>query len=301
MKILITGGTGLVGSRLTEILQAKGHQISYLSRSSKPIPNVKVYLWNVEKGIIDKEAIAQADAIIHLAGAGVADKAWTDSYKKELYDSRILATKLLYETMKDTKNSVQFFLQASAIGIYGLDTKEKILNEEADFGTDFLATLTQDWEKEAEYIIKLGIRTVIMRIGIVLSNKGGALQKLSMPIKLFAGAAIGTGNQYLSWIHIDDLCKMFVESIENKAMQGNFNAVAPNPITNAQMTQAIAKRLEKPLWLPNVPAFVLKMGMGEMAGIVLGGNRVSAQKILATGFQFQFPTIENALKNLLKN
>ena len=301
MKILITGGTGLVGSRLTEILQAKGHQISYLSRSSKPIPNVKVYLWNVEKGIIDKEAIAQADAIIHLAGAGVADKAWTDSYKKELYDSRILATKLLYETMKDTKNSVQFFLQASAIGIYGLDTKEKILNEEADFGTDFLATLTQDWEKEAEYIIKLGIRTVIMRIGIVLSNKGGALQKLSMPIKLFAGAAIGTGNQYLSWIHIDDLCKMFVESIENKAMQGNFNAVAPNPITNAQMTQAIAKRLEKPLWLPNVPAFVLKMGMGEMAGIVLGGNRVSAQKILATGFQFQFPTIENALQNLLKN
>jgi uncharacterized protein (TIGR01777 family) len=301
VKILITGGTGLVGSRLTEILQAKGHQISYLSRSSKPIPNVKVYLWNVEKGIIDKEAIAQADAIIHLAGAGVADKAWTDSYKKELYDSRILATKLLYETMKDTKNSVQFFLQASAIGIYGLDTKEKILNEEADFGTDFLATLTQDWEKEAEYIIKLGIRTVIMRIGIVLSNKGGALQKLSMPIKLFAGAAIGTGNQYLSWIHIDDLCKMFVESIENKAMQGNFNAVAPNPITNAQMTQAIAKRLEKPLWLPNVPAFVLKMGMGEMAGIVLGGNRVSAQKILATGFQFQFPTIENALKNLLKN
>ncbi len=299
MNILITGGTGLVGSRLTELLQAKGHQISYLSRSKKALPNIQVYEWNVNTNSIDAESIKKADVIINLAGAGVADKMWTDSYKKELRDSRILGTQLLINTLKTTQHNVKTFIQASAIGIYGLDTKDNWLAEDAAIGTDFLATLTKDWEKEANPIETFGIRTVKLRIGIVLSNKGGALKKLAMPVKLFVGAAIGSGQQYLSWIHIDDLCQMFIQSIENQNFKGVYNAAAPLPATNQEITKAIAKVLEKPLFLPNVPEFVLKMGMGEMAGIVLGGNRVSVDKIVKAGFKFEFTDLEKALKNLL--
>jgi uncharacterized protein (TIGR01777 family) len=299
MNILITGGTGLVGSRLTELLQAKGHQISYLSRNSKSLSNIKVYQWNVNKGNIELESIEKADCIINLAGAGVADKMWTAEYKKELRDSRILGTQLLMNTLKTTKNNVKTFIQASAIGIYGLDTKDNWLLEDAQPGTDFLATLTKDWEQEANLVEKLGIRMVKLRIGIVLSKKGGALTKLALPVKFFAGAAIGSGQQYLSWIHIDDLCKMFIQAIENQNMNGVYNAAAPNPVTNEEMTKAIAKVLDKPLFLPNVPAFVLKIGMGEMSDIVLGGNRVSVDKIVKAGFQFDFSNLDNTLKNLL--
>ncbi len=299
MNILITGGTGLVGSRLTQLLLEKGHKISYLSRSKKSIPHVTVYEWNVNEGTIENGAIENADVIINLAGAGVADNAWTSAYKKELYDSRILGTKLLTKTLKDSKNNVKTFVQASAIGIYGLDTKDTWLAETAASGTDFLATLTRDWEKEAEGIANLGIRLVKLRVGIVLSNKGGALKKLALPVKLFVGAGLGSGNQYMSWIHIDDMCNMFVEAVENQAFSGTYNGVAPTPVTNLQMTQTIAKVLHKPLILPNVPAFVLTMGMGEMSGIVLGGNKVAADKIKNTGFKFQFADLEMALKNLL--
>jgi uncharacterized protein (TIGR01777 family) len=299
MNILITGGTGLVGSRLTELLLQKGHHIAYLSRGNKSIPNVKTFQWNVNKQTIDKEAITWADCVVNLAGAGVADKAWTADYKKEIYDSRVMGTKLLAQTLSDTPNRVKSFIQASAIGIYGLDTKETLLHETSPLGKDFLATVTTDWEHETQKINDLGLRTAILRIGIVLSAKGGALQKLALPIKLFAGAAVGTGQQYLSWIHIDDLCKMFINCIEDATYHGIYNAVAPQPLTNAQLTQHIAKALKRPLFLPNVPAFVLKMGMGEMANIVLGGNKVSSKKIENAGFQFKFADIDVALHNLM--
>jgi uncharacterized protein (TIGR01777 family) len=299
MNILITGGTGLVGGRLTELLLKKGHKVGYLSRSPKTIPNINVYQWNVNKQTIDNEAIKWADAIINLAGASVAESLWTEKYKKEIYDSRVLGTRLLATSLQNTPHKVKVFVQASAVGIYGLDTQAAWLTEDARQGTDFLATVTADWEKETQLIEKMNIRTALLRIGVVLSTKGGALPKLALPVKLFVGAAIGTGKQYISWIHIDDLCQLFISCVENENYQGVYNAAAPNPVTNSQITQSIAKALKRPFFLPNVPAFVLKMGMGEMANIVLGGNRVSVKKISQVGFQFQFPDLENALKDLL--
>jgi len=300
MNILIAGGTGLVGTSLTKLLLEKGHQISYLSRTKKNIPQLKVYQWDIKAGNIEEGAIETADVIINLAGAGVTDKSWTPAYKRELYDSRILATRLLVTALKERKHTVKLVIQASAIGIYGLNTGDAWLHETSPKGTDFLARLTADWEHEAMLVAQPTIRSVVFRIGVVLSKEGGAFKKLTLPIKLFSGAAIGTGKQYLSWVHSDDLCAMFLMAIENQKITGIYNAIAPTPVTNAELTKILAKELHRPLFLPNVPAFVLKMGMGEMADIVLGGNRVAATKLLTDGFQFKFPSAEIAVKELVK-
>lgn len=297
--ILITGGTGLVGKQLTELLLSKGYTVAYLSRKKKPIPSVKVYEWNIYQKTIEKEAITEAEAIIHLAGAGVADKTWTESYKKEILESRVLSTQLLYETLEQTQHSVKSFISASAVGIYGFDTGEQWLDENSPHGKDFLADVTEKWETEVQKIANLGIRTAILRIGIVLAKEGGALPKLLQPIRWGLGAALGSGKQYMSWIHIKDLAQMFVFALENEHLKGVFNAVGNKPCTNAELTQAIAQTIHKPLFLPNVPSFALKLMVGEMAQMVLGGNRVSNEKILQAGFQYQFPTLQEALKDLL--
>ncbi len=298
-NILITGGTGLVGKQMTTLLLEKGYKVSYLSRKKQVIPGVKVYTWNVKEGKIEDEAIAQADYILHLAGAGVADKLWTKEYKQEIYDSRVVATKLLVEKLATVPNACQAFVQASAIGYYGLDTQDQWVDENSPAGTDFLATVTRDWEAAATQIQKTAIRHVALRIGVVLSDEGGALEKLSLPVRFFAGAALGSGKQYISWIHIADLCAMLIKAIEDPKWRGVYNSVAPNPVTNAEMTQVIGKVLNRPVFLPNVPAFVLKMGMGEMAGIALSGNRVSCQRAEQAGFKFVYPQIETALRGLL--
>ncbi|WP_448528946.1 TIGR01777 family oxidoreductase [Raineya sp.] len=297
--ILITGGTGLVGKKLTELLLSKGYAVAYLSRKKKPFPSVKVYEWNIYQKTIEKEAITEAEAIIHLAGAGVADKTWTESYKKEILESRVLSTQLLYETLEQTQHSVKSFISASAVGIYGFDTGEQWLDENSPHGKDFLADVTEKWETEVQKIADLGVRTAILRIGIVLAKEGGALPKLLQPIRWGLGAALGSGKQYMSWIHIKDLAQMFVFALENEHLKGVFNAVGNKPCTNAELTQAIAQTIHKPLFLPNVPSFALKLMVGEMAQMVLGGNRVSNEKILQAGFQYQFPTLQEALKDLL--
>jgi uncharacterized protein len=299
-NILITGGTGLVGSHLTQILLKRGYTVSYLSRSRQTIANVKVYEWNVNKGFIDTEAIAKADYILHLAGANVSEKLWTTSYKKEIYDSRILSTQLLVEQLAKVPHTCKALVQASAIGYYGMDTQAAWLTETAPAGTDFLAQVTRDWEAAAQKITQLPVRHVLVRVGVVLSRNGGALEKMSLPVKLFAGAALGSGKQYVSWIHIDDLCAMFVKAIEDTTWQGAYNGTAPHPVTNAEMTKTIGKVLHRPVILPNVPAFVLKMGMGEMATIALGGNRTSSQKTEQAHFTFAYPHLEAALQNLLQ-
>lgn len=297
--ILITGGTGLVGKKLTELLLSKGYSVAYLSRKKKPIPSVKVYEWNIYEKTIEKEAVTAAEAIIHLAGAGVADKTWTESYKKEILNSRVLSTQLLYETLEQTQHSVKSFISASAVGIYGFDTGEQWLDENSSHGNDFLADVTEKWEAEVQKISNLGIRTAILRIGIVLAKEGGALPKLLGPIRWGLGAALGSGKQYMSWIHIKDLAQMFVFALENEHLKGVFNAVGNKPCTNAELTQAIAQTIRKPLFLPNVPGFAIRLIVGEMAQMVLGGNRVSNEKILKAGFQYQFPTLQEALKDLL--
>ncbi len=305
--ILITGGTGLVGSRLTDKLLGYKYEVSWLSRNKKNHrSDVTVYEWNITQNYIEQGALETADAIIHLAGAGVADEKWSQKRKQIIRDSRILSTKLLYDTLaasehyRYSKHFPKVFIGASAIGIYGLNTENQFITEESPHTDDFLAQVTKDWETEMDKFEKLNIPVTKLRIGMVLSKHGGALEKLALPVKFGAGAALGSGKQYLSWIHIDDLCEMFVKALETNTMRGAYNAVAPHPITNIQMTQKIAKILNRPLFLPNVPEFVLKLGLGEMATIVTGGSRISSKKIEKTGFEFKYQTIDEALENLLK-
>ena len=303
-KVLITGGTGTVGTRLTAILLQKGYEVAHLSRSDKSTtPNVKNYVWDIKKGYIQPEAFENLDYIVHLAGAGVADERWTDERKKEILESRTLSTQLLCNKLNETKTPLKAFVSASAIGIYGFDTGDKLLTEDSPISSQFLADVVKKWEEEVQKIASIGlpngIRVAKLRIGIVLSNKGGALVEMSKPVRLFAGAALGTGKQCLSWIHVDDLCKMFVFAIENNNISGEYNAVGTSATTNEILTKSIAKALGKPLFLPNVPAFALNLLLGEMAGMILGGNNVSSEKIQKAGFSFDYTDLDIAVKNLL--
>ncbi len=299
MNILITGGTGMIGQRLTELLLAKGHKVSYLSRKKEKLPNVEVFQWNIQQEFIEDGAFENIDYVVHLAGAGIADERWSEARKKELIDSRIQPIELIDRYL--AKNNIQLkgFISASAIGFYGGDTGDVKLTEDSPAGNDFLAECTKLWEISAQKV-KNAERIVSIRIGIVLSEKGGALPKLVQPIRLGVGAALGTGKQFMSWIHVDDLCQIFVKTIENTQMQGAINAVSPNPVSNETMTTVAAKVLKRPLWLPNVPSFALKLVFGEMGIVVTGGNFVVNKRISQeTDFQYKFPKIEEALKDLL--
>ena len=298
-NILITGGTGLVGQRLTQLLQTKGYTISYLSRSKQKLEGIQTYQWDIQENQLDEEALQQADYIIHLTGAGVADKSWTEERKKVILESRTKSTELLFNSLKKLNLKPKAFIAASAIGYYGLDTGDTLLEEDSPAGSDFLAQVTHQWEDTVSTIVTLGIRTVKFRIGVVLSKKGGALPKITQPIYFGAGAALGNGKQYMSWIHIDDLCHMIIYALEQESLSGVYNAVASRPVRNAEFIRLSAKALNRPLILPNVPAFALKMMLGEMAGIVLGGNKVSNAKILESGFTFNFEDPQKALEDLL--
>lgn len=298
-NILITGGTGLVGKKLTELLISKGFSVSHLSRKEAK-NGVKTFLWDVEKYQIDVDCIKNCDTIIHLAGAGVADSRWTVERKKEILDSRILSSKLLVETLKNNPNQVKVFVSASAIGIYGSDLSSVAVDETASLGRDFLADVTQHWENSVQEIENLGIRLVKIRIGIVLAKEGGAYPKIITPIKYNFGAVLGSGKQFMSWIHIYDLCQIFMQSVENQSFNGVINGVAPNPVSNEVFTKAAAKVLKKLLFLPNIPSFLLKIILGEMATIVLDGKNVKSSKLNALGFDFKYPVLEKAIEDLNK-
>jgi hypothetical protein len=299
-KVLITGGTGLIGSRLTEILLQNGFEVSYLSRK-KEDGKIKKYQWDIHKKTVDEEALTNADYIINLAGANVFEKKWNKEFKKEILESRTESVQLIYDTLKVIPHHVKAFISASAIGYYGLDTGEEWVNENAPGGDDFLAEVVENWEQAIKKIESLSIRTAIFRIGIVMSNKGGALEKLIGPIKKNAGAVIGSGKQYVSWVHIDDVCYMFLKALEDESVKGVYNATAPTPVTNHDLTHEAAKTVGKSIVLPNVPAFALKLMLGsEKASIVLGGNRVSSEKIAKTGYNFHYKELKSALQNLLK-
>ncbi len=301
MNILITGGTGLVGTRLTELLIEQGHSVWHLSRKAQQRGNVKTFVWDIDKGFIDEEALLGADYIIHLAGAGIADERWTPERKKEIIDSRTKSLGLISQKLKTLPHKIQGFVSASGIGFYGTDTGSTIITEESPAGNDFVAECCILWEKASEPISELGIRTTKLRIGIVLTDKGGALPKMATPTKFGFGAPLGTGEQFLSWIHIDDLCRLFIHALFTPSIQGVFNAVADNPVNNRTFNQVLARVLNRPLWLPNVPSFVLKAVFGEMVSIVLGGNYVSNKKLKnETSFQFQFNDLETALRDIFK-
>jgi uncharacterized protein len=299
-KVLITGASGLVGSRLTELLISKNSEVVHLGRTKRS-GAVPSFVWDVENQTFDIASLEGVDTIVHLAGAGVADKRWTTARKKEILESRIQSTKLLYQTLRDNSHSVKAVVSASAIGYYGFGLGDEVFTEDSKPGTGFLAEVTKQWEEAVDKLESLGIRVVKIRIGIVLSDKGGALKEMARPVKFGVGAALGSGNQMMSWIHIDDLCELFIKAVTDSSLSGAYNGVAPHPVTNLQMTKEMAKILKKPLWMPPVPAFVLRLLVGELADMVVNGSNVSAEKILETGFRFEYTELETALEHLLTN
>lgn len=298
-KILITGGSGLIGTRLTELLTEAGHSVAHLGRSVRN-SSVKTYLWDIGTKTIDRSAFVGADAIINLAGTNVGDKRWTRKRKEDILQSRLQSTRLLFEELKNGDNQVATFVSASAVGFYGSGDNQTYFTEDDSQGKGFLADVVGKWEHAVDDIATLGIRVVKLRAGVVLSERGGALKEMLLPVKLYVGSPLGTGEQMLSWIHIDDLCHIFIKAVEDEAMNGVYNAVAPNPVSNRELTYLMAKILKRPILLPRVPAFAIKVLFGEMAEVVLEGSKISSKKILAAGFNFKFENAGDALVDLLQ-
>ncbi len=248
---------------------------------------------------MDGRALENIDAVIHLAGAGVADKRWSSARKQEILESRTASSALLFSALAKGNHAVKTFVSASAIGYYGFTRNQEWKTEQDLPGTDFLSGVVVAWENGVDKMTSLGLRVVNIRIGIVLSKQGGALAELARPVRFFLGAALGTGRQEMSWIHIDDLCNIFIKAIEDQAMSGVYNGVSPVPATNDEMTRTIAQVLRRPLWLPRIPGFFLRLLIGEMADVVLNGNRVSADKIMKAGFKYRFVDLKEALRDLL--
>jgi uncharacterized protein (TIGR01777 family) len=289
MRILITGGSGFIGQELQAYLHALGHQTRILSRQGG---------WDIDKGYLAEDALDNIDAIVHLAGAGIADKRWSAARKKELIHSRVASTKLLEEALKTRKHQVHTFVSASAIGYYGADSGDVLCTETTPSGQDFLSTCTVAWEKAVDEIQSL--RVVKLRIGLVLGANGGIFPVLARPIRWFAGVILGRGTQGQSWIHIQDLVKMFACALTDEDAHGVYNAVAPFPVTHAEMTKQIAKEYHRPVWWPNVPAWALRLVLGEMAVLVTGGNFVSSEKIQKDlHFTFTYTRLAEALKQII--
>jgi uncharacterized protein (TIGR01777 family) len=307
--ILITGGTGLVGTAFRNFFIASGYRVTILTRDAKSAqqkakatPGFEFAEWDIKKGIIEPSAIQKAIAIIHLAGAGVVDKPWTKAYKKEILDSRVNSSALIVKALKQIPNKIQTVISASAIGWYGPDKPgHEAFSETDPAEKSFLGETCQAWENSIQPVTALNKRLVVFRFGIILSKEGGALKEFIKPLKVRVASVLGNGNQIVSWIHIHDLCRMVLFAIENDALQGVFNAVAPAPVSNETLTITLARQMHGNAYVKvNVPQFVLKMMLGERSVEVLKSATVSSQKIERTGFEFQFPEIEHALANIVK-
>jgi uncharacterized protein (TIGR01777 family) len=299
MKILITGGTGMIGQRLAELLIDAGNDVALLTREPTKSSHFRLFGWDPAAGTIDPAALPFADCIVNLAGSNVAEGKWTASRKQEILRSRLDGLDLLHRELAKPGHHVRTLLSASAIGIYG-DRGDELLYESSPTAApadDFLADVVLQWEAAARAIGALGPRVVLPRIGIVLSPEGGALVPIAKTVRYGAGAPLGSGRQYMSWIHLDDLCRLLAQMVHDELWHGEYNAVAPNPVTNQEFTETLAQVMHRPLVLPKVPAFGLKLAMGEMSEIVLGSQRVSADKVLSQGFQFEYPLLKPALES----
>ncbi|TQI71590.1 hypothetical protein JM79_2530 [Gramella sp. Hel_I_59] len=299
MKVLITGATGMIGSRLSDLCRESGMIVHYLTTSKSKIEkreDYKGFYWDPKSEEIEKECINGVTTIIHLAGASIAEK-WTSEYKETIIKSRTETAALLYDTLKNNEHQVENFISASAIGKYP-DSLEKLYFEDDEVLADnFVGIVVKKWEAAADRFSNLGIDVAKIRVGLVLSEKGGMLEKVRKPIEMNVGAPLGSGKQWQSWIHLDDLAGIFLHAIERE-LTGVYNAVAPNPVTNKEMTKQLADQLNKPLWLPNVPKFVLKTMLGEMSQIVLSSQLVSCKKIEEHGYKFKYSNLSKALEDL---
>jgi uncharacterized protein (TIGR01777 family) len=296
--VLITGAGGFVARELSKKI-AQQYTVRFLTRNKK---QANEFEWDIKKGTIDGSAFDNISHIIHLAGANISEKRWTDERKKELISSRVDSAKLLLNTLQKKNIRLKSFISASGINFYGTTTTEKIYTENDQPGNDFLSEVVVLWEKSADEFKEqnLAERVVKIRTAIVLSEKEGALKKMMPPIQLGIGSPLGSGRQYMPWIHINDICSVYEFALQNPHVQGAYNASSPQHTTNENFTKMTAEVLKKPLFMPNVPAFVLKMLFGELADALLQGSRASSEKLQSDGFRFQFPDLKGALENLLK-
>jgi hypothetical protein len=299
-RILITGATGLVGQEIVKQCHNQNMAVNYLSTSKSKLeekPNYKGFYWDPSSGEIDVNCFKGVDVIINLAGATIAQR-WTKTNKEAILKSRVEALQLLYNTIAAKNITIKHLVSASAIGIYPDSLTHYYEEDFNDFDDRFLATIVTSWENEANRFKNLNIIVSKIRIGIVLSNKGGALPQLVKPIQWFVGSALGNGNQWQSWIHIEDLAAIFIYLVKH-TIEGTFNAVAPNAVTQKDMVKSIAKELKRPILLPAVPSFMLKMILGEMSALVLESQRVSSKKIENLGFTFKYYQLQRALEDAL--
>lgn len=299
MKILITGGTGLIGTEITKQLLTKNHQVVYFSRHpGKNKLNIQEYHWDPDKGEADLAAFENTAAIINLAGANL-NQHWTPESKNEILRSRADSTRLLFDLVHKNKIHLKSFISASAVGYYP-DSFENVYSEGDPPGNSFLSMVCRKWEQEAQLFEQLNIRTVRCRIGIVLSKEGGALPKMLIPVKLGLGSPLGSGRQWMPWIHIADAAGIFVFALENESLSGVYNTVGPYSVTNEEFMKEAAAVLEKPFFMPKVPATALKLALGEQAEMALSSTNVSNTKISKAGYNYQFTQLQPALENLLK-
>ena len=306
--VLISGGSGLVGTNLTRHLLERNFKVIILTRNKNKVsdnPKISYSYWDIKKHIIDPESVKKADHIIHLAGAGVMDKNWSADYKETIIKSRTESAALLIKTLKETDHQVRTFVSSSAIGYYGKDLNPLVRPEgfrEADLpSNDFLGETCVLWEAASEPVKDLGIRRVVLRQGIVLANEGGAFKEFKTPLKFGVATIFGSGKQIISWIHIDDVCRMFCESIEHDYIQGAYNAVAPQPVSQKNFMSLLGEKLKGSFFIPmHVPAFILKLILGKRSVEILKSATVSDKKIKATGFTFLYPSLESALTELAK-
>ncbi|MFT6244247.1 MAG: hypothetical protein ACJA0U_001571 [Salibacteraceae bacterium] len=291
MKVLIAGGTGLIGSHLSRLLVQKGHQVKLLSRRPSEGPIIH---WDPALKELDSDLIQDTEIVVNLCGAGIADKRWSTKRKKELLESRVLPAQFLFEH-RESMPSLKHYISASGISCYGFEMSETPFNEEDAYGQDYTSQLVRQWEEAADEF-KADYLLTKIRIAVVLTKEGGALKTMRAPIKVYFGAAISPGTQLMQWIHIDDLCAAFLHSIEDK-LEGTYNTLGNNS-TNKEVMVSLAKSMNKPMWLPPVPKFMLKLLFGELADILINGVEVSNEKLKNTNFKIEHTEIQEAINSL---
>lgn len=295
--VLITGANGMLAQQLAKQL-ADNYSIRFLTRK---VTQKNEYLWNLENKYIDPKALMDVNYIVHLAGASLADKRWSDKRKRVILSSRIDSAQLILDELQEHKISIDAFISASAIGYYGTLTTDTIFKEDCPKGSDFLSDVCHQWENQAHLFQskKAAKRVSIVRIGIILSKDGGALKKIVQPIRYGFGSAIGKGHQYMPWIHIQDLCGIIQFLVANESINGTFNAVSPEHTTNIELTKEVGKTLGRKILLPNIPSFIFQVIFGEMSILLLEGSRVSSDKITKMGYDFKYKKLSQALSQIL--
>lgn len=298
-RVVITGGTGLIGSHLSKLLAEEGFEVVHLTRTVRPGGKYKSYRWDPQNGYCDSDAITEGDAIVHLAGANIGGKLWSKTRRREIISSRTVTADLLNRFSAGRGIRPSVYVTASGVNIYGSQTTEKIFAESDPPADDFLGEACRLWEAAADPFAAAGTRVVKVRTALVLASRGSALSKLTFPFVAGLVVRLGPGNQYLPWIHIEDLCHIYLRAVRDANMAGPFNAAAPDHITHDMFMHEVARQKRLPVFLPHVPAWLLKTVLGEMSVVLTGGSRISPDRLISSGFGFRYPDIASALRDCL--